>query len=203
MRGYADEKTGERASSLVLYGLATLVYMHTPDVCYPSAGFTLYKGPIDREIEVPGLKSPLRYRWAIYTKRIAGVSRYEESYWVFRHAGQWLPDVGDRWKTFRYQPGLFKIQISHPVVSFEEGGEGPCKALLVETAQQIETRLAADAVGPAAQKSAADAPTLDAAKSDAIKPEAAKPKAVASPGAGSDLPRPTSRPCGTRRPGRR
>ncbi len=150
-RGFFDEKTGERASALVLYGVAAVVYMHTPDICYPAAGFLRSKGPQTYEEEVPGLKSPLRFRWAIYSKRIAGVTRYEETYYTFLHDGEWLPDVSGRWKTFRYRPGLFKIQISHPVTSLSESGaSGPCVDLLKEIARQIEARVHPGASTPEA-----------------------------------------------------
>lgn len=150
-RGFYDEKTGERASALVLYGLAALVHTHTPDVCYPAAGFQLLKGPKSYEMQVPGLGSPLHFRWAIYSKRIAGVTRYEETYHTFLHDGAWLPDVAGRWKTFRYRPGLFKIQISHPATSLSESGEsGPCVDLLKEIARQIEARLHPGASPPEA-----------------------------------------------------
>jgi hypothetical protein len=147
VRSYLDDKTGEQATALILYGLGTMVYLHTPDVCYPSAGYRLYKGPIDRSITIPGRKAPVRYRWAIYTKQVGGISRYEETYHCFLHDGTWLPDVADRWKKFRYHPGLFKIQISHPVSSLSENGEGPGESLLVEFVRQIDNRLSAAAPG--------------------------------------------------------
>ena len=45
VRDYLDEKTGERASALILYGLGVTVFLHTPDVCYPAAGYQLVQGP--------------------------------------------------------------------------------------------------------------------------------------------------------------
>ena len=58
VRTYLDEKTGEQASALVLYGLAAAVFGHTPDVCYPAAGYQLVKGPIDRSIDGAGREGP-------------------------------------------------------------------------------------------------------------------------------------------------
>ncbi|MHB1558610.1 MAG: exosortase-associated EpsI family protein [Isosphaeraceae bacterium] len=170
MRGFIDEKSGERASALVLYGLATSVYMHTPDACYPAAGFQLSKGPEEYKVDVPWLKSPLRFRWAIYSKRIAGVTRYEETYFAFRHDGEWLPDTTGRWKTFRYQPGMFKLQISHPLSSLSESGEtGPCVELLKEIARQIEARL---------QRPGASSPNAAADPEIAVTPTVAAPPAA-------------------------
>jgi hypothetical protein len=147
VRSYLDEKTGEQASVLILYGPAAVVFAHTPDVCYPAAGYQRIKGPIDGSITVPGVKDPVRYRWAIYMKRVGGINRYEEAYYTFRHNGEWMPDVSGRWKSFRYHPGLFKIQIVHPVASLSESGDGPCQPMLAEFVRQVDSRLSAG--GPA------------------------------------------------------
>ena len=44
VRSYLDEKTGEQASVLLLYGLAAGVFGHTPEVCYPAAGYQARQG---------------------------------------------------------------------------------------------------------------------------------------------------------------
>jgi hypothetical protein len=118
-----------------------MVHLHTPEACYPSAGYQLFKGPVDGSIDVPGMKGPLRYRWAIYRKKVGGGDRLEEVYYSFLHHGDWLPDVADRWKTFRYYPGLFKIQIAHPVSGLIEGGGGPCRDLFADLARNISERV--------------------------------------------------------------
>jgi hypothetical protein len=161
IRTYVDQKTGELASALVLYGLGSLVYAHSPDVCYPASGWQLARGPIDDTISVPGVESPVRYRWAIYTKKqVGGLQRYEEVYCTFLHHGEWMPDAAARWKLFRYYPGLFKIQIAHPASSLNQDGNGPCLPLLTEIAGQISQRLTAARAGGGA--SAAKATTAAA-----------------------------------------
>jgi hypothetical protein len=62
--------------------------------------------------------------------------------------------VADRWKTFRYHPGLFKVQIAHSPKSLEEGGGGPTLELLVESVRQINERFAAARSGAAAAETA-------------------------------------------------
>jgi hypothetical protein len=144
VRDYIDEKTGERACALVLYGLGHQVSPHTPDICYPAAGYRLVKGPIDHSITVDGVNGPVRYRWAIYTKRVGRISRYEETYCTFLHRGDWLPETAtSRWKMFRYDPGLFKVQIARTVSGLSEGGKGPCEDLLKEIVAHISGRLPA------------------------------------------------------------
>lgn len=154
VRNYIDQKTGDQASALALYGPAPLVQPHIPEVCYPVAGYALYRGPVDRSVPVPGMKEPLRYRWAVYARRVGGVVRFEEVYYSFLHHGDWLPNVGERWKTFRYYPGLFKVQIAHTATSLNEGGGGPSLELLTEFARQINERLAAARPDAAAAETA-------------------------------------------------
>lgn len=141
VRNYIEAQTGEPASALILYGLAVTVSLHIPDVCYPAAGYQLVKGPIDYSITVPGVKDPVCYRWAIYMKREGGINRYEEAYYTFEHGGIWKPDVAERWKRFRYDPGLFKVQVWHHISTLSENGQGPCEALLAEIVRQINDRL--------------------------------------------------------------
>jgi hypothetical protein len=151
VRDYVDEKSGERASVLVLYGLGPRVSTHSPEICYPSAGFQTVRGPIDHAITVPDVQGPVRYRWAIYTKQVGHISRYEEAYVTFLHRGDWLSEsASSRWKMFRYDPGLFKIQISHAVSGLNENGAGPCEDLLREIVRQINDRLPPTATGKGA-----------------------------------------------------
>jgi hypothetical protein len=139
IRDYVDEKTGERVTVLVLYGLATRVYGHLPEICYPAAGYRLVGEQVLHEIAIPDSTSPLRYRSAIYMKKFGGIGRYEEACHTFLHHGQWQPNTANRWKLFRYYPGLFKIQLSRTVS--ELSGDSPTESLLRELAREISSRI--------------------------------------------------------------
>ena len=91
---------------------------------------------------MPGVNGPVRYRWTVYMKRVGRISRYEETYCTFLHRGDWLPETAtSRWKMFRYDPGLFKVQIAHSISSLGESREGPCEDLLREIVKQVNDRL--------------------------------------------------------------
>ena len=79
----------------VLYGLGTAVYSHTPDICYPTAGYKLVKGPIDRSIEVPGVSEPCALPMGDLHEAGGRHHRSEEVYHTFLHHGDWLPDGAD------------------------------------------------------------------------------------------------------------
>jgi hypothetical protein len=142
VRTYLDEKSGDRITVLALYGLAERVFGHKPDACYPAAGYELVEGPVDRELRVPGMKSPVRYRWAVYMKRIGGLRTYQEAYHTFFYNGEWTPDASDQWKLYRYQPAMFKIQLGRPISGFSKEVHGPSEALLGELVQEIRSRMA-------------------------------------------------------------
>ena len=129
---------------------------------------------------VPGVTEPVRYRWAIFMKRTAGINRYEETYYTFRHNGDWLPDARGRWKMFRYHPGIFKVQIAHPISSLTENGKGgPCELLLTELVRQLEEQLTPGGPGQAvtAEKSPETAAPRGRNRSEGRRPagEAAPP----------------------------
>ena len=45
IRTYLDRKSGDQMSALVIYGLSQQVFAHTPDACYPAAGYQLVERP--------------------------------------------------------------------------------------------------------------------------------------------------------------
>jgi hypothetical protein len=107
---------------------------------------------------VPGVKNPVTYRWAIYTKRVGSIYRYVEVYYTFLHRGDWLPDMAPRWKQFRYYPGLFKVQIEHPVIALDRDGQGPGLGLLSEMTRVITNRLSSGEFGENPKSPTAPAP---------------------------------------------
>jgi hypothetical protein len=143
IRVYADEQSGERATALILYGLARQVSSHTPDVCYPAAGYRLVPERVDHKFSIPGLTAPVQYRSAVYTKRVGGIGKYEEASHTFFHHGQWLPDLENRWKMFRYYPGVFKVQLQRNVNTSGAAKDrnDPSESLLKELTQAITNRV--------------------------------------------------------------
>ena len=52
------------------------------------------------------------FRLQHYVKSKAGQTDYREVYYSFQNAGRWGVDMGENWKSFRYHPGMFKVQVS-------------------------------------------------------------------------------------------
>src|SRR5579883_1153675 len=154
VREYVNEKGGDRISVMVLYGLAATVFAHPPDVCYPGHGYRVILPPEDRPLAIPGLKVPAVCRRAIYSRKVGPTERYQVVYHTFYHDGQWVPELGSRWKAFRYHPGAFKIQLQREISGTLTHEDGPCESLLSQLIQEIQRRLspnpggAADAAAP-------------------------------------------------------
>jgi hypothetical protein len=149
IRTYLDKKSGDQISALAIYGRAEKVFAHSPDACYPSAGYQLVKGPVDREMVVPGVKGTVRYRWAIYMKRIGGFGHYQEAYHSFFYNGKWLPETSDQWKSFRYHPSMFRILLERPVSSLSDAVYRPSEELLGAFVREISSRMSHDGAGRA------------------------------------------------------
>ena len=111
IRTYVDEKSGESAVVMIIYGLAYRVWPHVPDVCYPANGFKSVSPPEDMDIQVPGTTNKARFRMQNFVKYKAGQRDYREVYHSLRNAGEWGLDMGRNWKIFRYHPGMFKVQV--------------------------------------------------------------------------------------------
>ena len=129
-RIYVDEKTGQTAVVMILYGLAEVVWPHAPEVCYPSQGFAPVVSPSrdqDFLISVPDSATKALFREQHFRKTRAGQVDYRIVYHSFLNAGQWGFDVAKNWKLFRYHPGMFKVQVQR-----QAGTAGGRKRVLSE-----------------------------------------------------------------------
>ena len=145
IRTYVDEKSGKSAVVMILYGLATVVWPHTPDVCYPANGFKSASPSRDQDVDirVPNKPMSARFRLQHFVKSKAGQTDYREVYYSFQNAGQWGLDVARNWKTFRYHPGMFKVQVQCQASRSGKIDESSVQDLLGRIVQEIEQRSAA------------------------------------------------------------
>ncbi|OJW20981.1 MAG: hypothetical protein BGO49_29955 [Planctomycetales bacterium 71-10] len=147
VRTYQDAATGEKATVLVLYGPALLVFAHTPGVCYPSVGYKAMAEPQD--VTIPGTEGatgPL-FRHELYGRSQGGAVQMSDVFHSFRNGGVWTPEMASRWKQFRYNPGMFKIQVERTVKDSEARDE-PAFDILAALVAEIEARIKAAAPAP-------------------------------------------------------
>jgi hypothetical protein len=144
---YTNTLTGENLSVLILYGLAYQVWPHTPEVCYPAAGFKPVPSPEEFvTIKTPDQALEALFRRQRFARFKAGQAVMQEVYYSFRNAGRWTPDMEDNWKSFRYHPGMFKVQIQRQVYGVGDD-ESEVEQLIGRVVQEIERRLPARSPG--------------------------------------------------------
>jgi hypothetical protein len=142
IRTYVNEKNGERVVVMVLYGLAYLVWPHTPAACYPAAGFKSVPPSREVEIDVPETTAKARFREENFARYKTGAGIYQQVYYSFRNADEWGLNMEKRWKSFRYHPGMFKVQLQCQVAAVGMADNGSLEEFLGRIIHEIEQRLA-------------------------------------------------------------
>ena len=148
IRTYVDELTGVTLSVLVLFGPAEPVLPHTPQICYPSCGFTQVEDPTDRIIKGSD-GQPSLFRTSVYAKSGGRMTIREVVYHSFRLEGPWSPDVAAGRKFPRKNPGIFKVQVQRRVAEGERHDrDDPIETFLSRLIPEIERRIAASQSTP-------------------------------------------------------
>jgi hypothetical protein len=143
IRTYVDERSGESALVMIIYGLAHRVWPHVPDVCYPANGLKQVSPSNDMDIPVLGTTTKARFRMQSFARYKPGERDYRVVYHSFRYAGDWGLDMGRNWKFFRYHPGMFKVQVQlQGSSSGHESENESVNQLLEQIVGEIDRRVA-------------------------------------------------------------
>ena len=138
-RNYTNDKTGEVVSVLVLYGPAYALYGHTPELCYPAAGYSAINSVNNYSLKAAESDKAMGYRGGFFSKKRGSADEYVEVIYSFRFVDEWTSDPHAKWKMFRLHPGMYKIQIARQVTEF--GVEtSPSLPLLQGFAKAIDNR---------------------------------------------------------------
>ena len=114
IRIYTEAQTGETVNVLILYGLGKWMIGHSPDYCYPYAGFQRVEAMGEFELQRSDGNKVARYRGGCFTKNRLGSSEYVQVLYSLRSGDDWLIDGTTLWKNVRDYPGMFKVQIAGP-----------------------------------------------------------------------------------------
>lgn len=151
LRTYVDELTGVSMVVLLLFGPAEPVLPHTPEICFPSSGYSTAQDSSDRTIgfttrDASGqpVKQSALFRSSVYEKSGGLSVRREEAYHSFRLEGAWSPYNNSKRKFARRSPGVFKIQIQRIVATNErrDTKENPIEQFLSILLPEIERDIA-------------------------------------------------------------
>jgi hypothetical protein len=141
-RSYQHKVTGQKLSLIVLFGPSTEMFVHSPDNCYPAAGYHKTRGPTGRTIKSGPASWP--FFETVYAKGEGGKAEQQEVYCTWRYSEVWTPGLTTQ-KGFERIPGMFKVQVGRQVQDKEiellEDGN-PCEAFLSQLMPEIDRRIA-------------------------------------------------------------
>lgn len=122
-RQYWNPATGERVTVAVLFGPRGPIAVHTPEICYSSAGTVPVGDRVAESIESGGETDQL---WHLQLAQSSDPAPILDVWYGWSDGGPWQAGKYPRvWLTDR----LFKIQLAGPA-SAAGGGELPCRDFL-------------------------------------------------------------------------
>jgi len=111
-RIYTDQRTGTKVSVVVLYGPATKVYIHSPENCYPRAGFRQIDNRMVQEISNGREEVP--FASLLYEKGGGSTIERHQVYYSWLYGNMWSP-VTLKQKQVDRLPGMFKVHVDRIV----------------------------------------------------------------------------------------
>ena len=144
-RHYTDDSTGVGIDVIVLFGPSSDVFIHTPELCYPKAGFTSHAEPIDTTVNCNGIEA--KFRSVAYVHGDTGVRDIQDVYYSWRYNGHWTPMIGTP-KQLERIPGMYKVQISRRLLPRETRGDDrdPCESFLKVLIPDLESRITGESL---------------------------------------------------------
>jgi len=140
-RRYVDQATGVGLDVVVLYGPTSEMFIHTPELCYPAAGYEPMPGTVERPIALAGA-GPVPFRSLAFTKGEGGVADTQEVYYSLRYDGRWTTQSTSP-KASKRIPGMYKVQVCRRISSRERRDlDNPCEPFLTSLVGEIEARMA-------------------------------------------------------------
>lgn len=107
-RTYRNQRTGQLVSVFIVSGHNRDVSLHTPDRCYPAAGYEELGSPTRHSIDLPG--GTADFYAAIYQKQRAIGDQSLRIFWSWGHEGHWQTADLPR-HAFAGVRGLYKIYL--------------------------------------------------------------------------------------------
>jgi hypothetical protein len=126
MRRYVNRVDG--ITSVIVFLTAgppgPIYAIHSPDSCYPGAGFTAANPPARYVFEVGQDRKKQEFLAVSYSKTRAAFTQHLQLYWGYSATGDWQAPKYGRLAFARYRR-LFKIYVIHEVPSEQPLGDDP------------------------------------------------------------------------------
>jgi hypothetical protein len=138
-RRYVNRVTGVTVEVIILHGPASDIFIHTPELCYPRAGFFSVGEVMERSIPCLDAKAP--FRSAAYSKGDPARPAIQEVVFSWRYNGHWTTAV-NRPKEMERIAGMYKVQVSRRIQATEARSvANPCDAFLELLVPVLEARI--------------------------------------------------------------
>jgi EpsI family protein len=108
-RTYRNENGEEVYISIICGRLQDITY-HTPERCYPAAGFDIQNAPQREVIELPG-GGDAQFMAANFTKSEPSGTHTERGYWTFTGDGNWTAPDNTKFAFAKHQSALYKLYV--------------------------------------------------------------------------------------------
>jgi hypothetical protein len=156
-RRYVNRVTGVAVEVIVLHGPASDIFVHTPEWCYPRAGFAAAGEVMERSIPLGDAKAP--FRSTAYTKGDPARPDTQEVIFSWRYNGRWTTTV-NRPKEMERVAGMYKVQVARKLQANEARTvANPCEAFLELLVPVLEARIRGQSPPSQATPGPAVAPT--------------------------------------------
>jgi hypothetical protein len=155
-RVYRNDRN-EQVSVFVVCGRLEDVFFHTPERCYPAAGFESNGEVSNQRIEFGS--DVADFKTATFLKSDPGGNQNLRIYWSFNADGKWVAPEEHRW-SFAGQRAMYKVYVSAPVTSRDQNPALEfIQVLIPELNKALEPAFTAgDQISNAAGNSAGGAP---------------------------------------------
>ncbi len=152
-RVYTNPKNGQTVSVMLLCGLPGNISTHTPDACYPGAGYTL--GSSERFIQRYGVpERDAEFQTAVASRAGTNPS-YLRLYWTWHASGGWSAPDNARW-AFAAEPMLAKLYVVRETRGVAvDPKEDPCAQFMSLLLPELDRVMSASSQATGARSSSA------------------------------------------------
>lgn len=140
-RIYRHRDTGEEVSLFLVCGTSRHITLHTPDLCYQGAGFSMEEEPGSYSLDLE-FAEPVEFATTRFLKEESTGVEQLRIFWSFSDDGQWL---GPRWArtSLAGKDALYKIYLIAPITGRDnyEPQDSPCVAFAKLAMPQLQNIL--------------------------------------------------------------
>jgi hypothetical protein len=109
-RLYVNRSTGQKFVALVVCGKPGPISVHTPEVCFPGAGYRMIGEPKPVAFSLGDEFPEAEFKTARFQRQNNSEKLETDAFWSWTTDGQWRAPTYPRW-TFGRFPALFKVYI--------------------------------------------------------------------------------------------